>query len=142
MEEPTKIREHFEGPFGPPVALPQIAEAERRLGHELPDILKIHYAQYDGFKGPTNAPFFHSLRELVETTLWLRGEGYFPEFIQRSVAVGEDGVGAYWLIHLDRPDAIIDWDAEMEGEERIILDGNLTEAWLAGKRKYDEAQDS
>ena len=139
MEETAEVRKHFEGPFGPPVTREQMGAAELSLGHRLPATLKQHYAEYDGFKGPTDTSFLYSLEDLVKTTLWLRGEGYFPDFIQRSVALGDDGTGAYWLIDIEQPDKVIDWDAEMEGEEHVVLGGNLAEEWIARKTMYDDA---
>lgn len=139
MEETAEVRRQFEGPFGPPATQQQIEAAERSLGHGLPMNLKAHYAEYNGFKGPTNTDFLYTLDDLVRTTLWLRGEGYFPDFIQRSVALGDDGTGAFWLICIDQPDKVIDWDAEMEGEGHVVLDGGLAEEWIARKATYDDA---
>ncbi len=142
MKEIAEVRKHFDGPFAPPATPRQMEAAEHSLGHGLPMSLKQHYAEYDGFEGPTGARFLYSLEDLVKTTLWLRGEGYFPDFIQHSVAIGDDGTGAYWLIDIDRPGRIIDWSAEMEGEEHVVLGGNLAEEWIARKAWYDNAADS
>ena len=139
MKISADVRNHFDGPFGPPITQQQIDSAEQSLGHELPAPLKQHYAQYDGFKGPTETNFLYPLEELVRTTLWLRGEGYFPDFLQHSVALGEDGTGAYWVIDIKRPDKVIEWDAEMEGEEHVVLDRSLAEEWIARLIRYENA---
>jgi len=138
MERPEQIRELFEGSFAPPPSTVELSEAEKKLGHELPPILKQHYGFYDGFHGPTGAWFFYSLSKLVETTIFLRSESYFPEFLKRAVALGDYGVGPYWLIELERPEIIIEWDAEMEGEERILLEESLTDIWLGRKTWYED----
>ena len=136
MEDVDAIRQHFEGPFGVPATAEQLKDAEARLGHELPPLLKLHYAAYDGFKGPTTTDFFYSLEQLATTTLWLRREGYFPKFIQHSVALGDDGVGNYWLIDIEQPDVVIDWNAEMEREDRVLLAASLSQAWIERSRDY------
>ena len=138
MERPEQICESFEGPFAPPPSKEQFSEAERILGHELPQILKQHYGYYDGFHGPTGAWFFYSLSKLIEMTIFLRGESYFPKFLQRAVALGDYGVGPCWLIELERPEVIVEWDAEMEGEERVPLEGALTDIWLGRKKWYED----
>jgi hypothetical protein len=40
---------------------------------------------------------------------------------------------------MDRKDTVIEWDAEMEGDEHCILDGSLTDVWLAEKRLFELA---
>jgi len=137
MERPEQICESFEGPFLPPPSKEQLSETERKLGHELPQILTQHYGFYNGFHGPTGAWFFYSLSKLVETTTFLRGEGYFPKFLQRAVALGDYGVGLYWLIELERPEVIVEWDPQMGGEERVLLEGALTDIWLGRKKWYE-----
>jgi SMI1 / KNR4 family (SUKH-1) len=138
MESSSVVLETFDGPFGTPATDESISNAERLLGHALPSVLKQHYRAYDGFCGPTDTHFLYSLDKLVETTLWLRNEGYFPEFIKRAVALGDYGVGPYWLILIDNPDTIVEWDACMEGEEHLVLETSLTETWLARKIWYDD----
>jgi hypothetical protein len=99
----------------------------------------------NGFVGPTGAQFLFPLLEdaadparasLVGHTLFLRSEDYFPRFLSRIVAVGDDGTGPTWLILLDQPDKVALWDAEW-GEEFEWLDGSLLDVWLKAKAMYD-----
>src|SRR5579863_10236926 len=110
MFKPDEVRRAFpEGLFEPPVSLEAIAEAESLLGHELPTQLRSLYLNFDGFLGPTNAPFLHPLLErprpggesLVTFTLFFRSEPYFPEWLQHAVAIGDDGTGMGWFILLN-----------------------------------------
>jgi hypothetical protein len=94
------------GVFGAPCTEVEIATAERALGHKLPPILQELYRAFDGFVGPTGTQFLYPLLKsphkmktsLVEYTKFLRTEfrgskGYIPELLQRSVAVGDTGIG-------------------------------------------------
>ena len=139
MERPNDIRQRFEGPFGPPCTPAQVLQAESALGHPLPAILKTHYAHFNGFQGPTDTRFLYPLQTLVDTTLWLRREGVFPAFIQSAVAVGDYGVGSYWLILGDEPDTVVEWAATMEDDVYIVLQGALTDVWLAQQEWFDAA---
>jgi len=104
----------------------------------LPAALKAHYLAYDGFTGPAGERFFNSLAQMLATTLWLRGEQGFPEFLQQAVAVGELDDGPFWLILTGDPDRVVEWDAEMADEDRVSLESSLAETWLERKRRYDE----
>jgi hypothetical protein len=146
----SSVREAFDGRlFGPSVSTDQIAEAERVLGHELPPILRTLYGAFDGFAGPTNAPFMFPLlkgsafsqESLVSFTLFLRGEDGFPVFLQRAVAVGDNGTGASWLILLDKPNEVVRWDAEW-GDTYEVLEGPLLDVWCREKALYESLDQS
>ena len=91
MFDPKEVRSAFSnGDFGAPATLEAIATAERLLGHELPLQVRNLYLEFDGFHGPTNAPFLFPVLErprpgaesLVTYTLFFRGEDYFPDWLQ------------------------------------------------------------
>ncbi len=141
----AEVRQAFEGQtFGNPVPAQEIKLAEEELGFPLPQVLKELYAAFDGFAGPTDAPFFFPLRvassfsqeSLVSFTLFLRGEDYFPEALNDAVAVGDFGGGSSWFIKVSNPDQVLRWDAEW-GEEYEVLEGSLLDVWLAEKASYD-----
>lgn len=145
MSAAQRVQQLFHGfPFGPACRPNDIAVAEDRLGHPLPPILRDLYLQFDGFAGPTNAAFFYPLlvpssfsqAALVEHTLFLRSESYFPKFLHRAVAFGDYGIGPSWVIALDTPDRIIEWDAEW-GDDCEILEGSLFDIWKDKKEWYE-----
>ena len=144
MFKPEEVRSAFpEGVFREAATGEELAEAERQLGHHLPSQLRELYLSFNGFQGPTNAPFLFPLLErpgpsgesLVTYTLFLRGEGYFPNWVQRAIAFGENGTGAAWLMIIDESDRLVRWDAEWEDYEAV--DGSLLEAWKEEKALYD-----
>ncbi len=132
------------GDFREPVSASMLLEAETSLGHALPPLLRELYLAFDGFLGPTLAPFLFPLvtrpsemqESLVSFTLFLRSEDYCPDWLHRAVAVGGSGGGAAWFILLERPDAVVRWEAEW-GPEFEELDGSLLEVWLREKAKYE-----
>ena len=145
MVDPQAVRDTFAGfPFGTPCASAEIAEAEKRLGHALPAVLRGLYSAFDGFTGPTNAPFLYPLTRaprasattLVDFTLFLRTEGYFPTFVHRAVAVGDDGGGASWMVRLGAPHTVIRWGADW-GQGNENQGGPLRAAWREAKRLYE-----
>lgn len=144
MEDSGRIRQHFEGPLGDPATPAQVEHAQQRLGHALPRMRLQHDRTCDGFRGSTDAVFFHPLEQLVRTTLWLRGEGNFPTIIQKAVALGDHGIGngACWPVHLERPDAVPDRQAQMQGEEREVLPGTPTDAWLARQAIHEDGDNA
>jgi SMI1 / KNR4 family (SUKH-1) len=131
------------GVFGAPCTDLEIAAAERALGHKLPPILKDLYRSFDGFIGPTDAQFLYPLLKptdtmktsLVEHTQFLRSEDYFPQFLQRSVAIGDTGIGPCWIIEIDRAERILWWDAEW-GDEYEVVPGTLIDAWHRARDEY------
>jgi hypothetical protein len=135
-----------EATFGEPCSDEQIAQAETRLGHPLPPVLVELYRAFDGFVGPTNAQFLYPLcnaprdmiASLVEHTLFLRGEDYFPDFLKAAVAVGDMGTGTCWLILLEDPTRVVQWEGSW-GDDYEVLEGGLTDAWLSAKQLYDSA---
>jgi SMI1 / KNR4 family (SUKH-1) len=146
MSITEEVRRHFEG-FGPPCAPEDIARAEQELGHPLPAVLRELYLSFDGFPGPTGAGFFSPLLpgddpnsvSLVGFTLSLRGEDYFPRFLQRAVVFGGDGCGSNWGILIESPDEIFEWHPE-DGEEYSVVGGSPLDAWLRGKALYAETE--
>lgn len=138
MNIPQQIRKHFEGfPFGAACTPADIAKAEEQLGHPLPPLLTELYLNFDGFAGPTDAAFFYPLTSLVKYTLFLRTEDYFPRFLQRAVAIGDYGTGPYWVILIDAPDKILEWDAEW-GDDYETLEGTLVDVWKDRKEWYEK----
>ena len=144
MNIAQQIRELFEGfPFGAACTPSDVVKAEELLGHPLPPMLTELYLNFDGFAGPTNAAFFYPLltpssfsnTSLVEHTLFLRSEDHFPAFLQRAVAVGDYGVGPCWVILMDSPDRIIEWDGEWDDYE--ALEGTLVDVWRGKKELYE-----
>jgi hypothetical protein len=144
MFTPQQVRHAFpEGKFRPAASLGAIAEAERLLGHELPPQIKSLYLEFDGFKGPTDAPFLFPVLErpggrgesLVTYTLFFRGEGYFPAWVQDAVVLGDNGTGAAWFILLKEESQLVRWDAEWEEYEPV--EGSLLDAWYKEKAMYE-----
>src|SRR5262245_60588132 len=116
MSIASKVQQMFVGrQFGQPLSEHEIQLAEQELGHKLPQVLRELYAAFDGFAGPTNAPFFFPLRttssfsqeSLVSYTLFLRGEDYFPEALRDAVAVGDFGGGSSWFIKASKPSSAL-----------------------------------
>lgn len=137
MDNPSMVRDAFrEYAFGEPASVEMLDSAEARLGHRLPPVLREYFLAFNGFKGPTAADFFYTVDHLVEMTVFFRSEDYFPSFLHRAVALGDDGTGPCWLIRLDQPDIIIEWDAEW-GEDYEVLRGALADVWIARKAVYD-----
>jgi hypothetical protein len=132
-----------ESAFGPACTDLDIALAEKRLGHRLPSLVADMYRSFDGIRGPTNAQFLYPLNKapsetsasLVDHTLFLRGEDYFPSFLKRAVAIGDMGTGPCWLILLDEPTKVALWDGEW-GEDYERLDGSIVDVWRAATLLY------
>ena len=144
MFTPTDVRRVFPGnAFGLRVVAETFAAAERELGHALPSQLIDLYLEFNGFLGPTGAPFLFPLFDrsgtrgetLVSYTKFFRSEGYFPEWVQRAVVVGDNGTGAAWFMLLDEECKVVVWDAEWEDYESI--EGSLLDAWVKEKEFYD-----
>jgi len=136
--------------FNPACTNEDIGLAENLLGHSLPVPLRDFYLEMNGFVGPTDAQFSYpllqdetnlSLPSLVGFTLFLRSEDYFPDFLKRAVAIGDSGVGTYWLVLLDHPERVALWDATW-GEEFEWLDGGLLDVWSREKSMYDSIDQS
>lgn len=147
MSLAQEVRRNFEGSdFGPPCSPDDLERAEHELGHPLPPVLRELYLSFDGFLGPTAAVFFSPLFErddsagdsLVGFTLFLRGEDYFPRFLQRAVIFGGDGCGSNWGMLIDLPGVVFEWHPE-QGEDYSVLGGNPLDAWLKGKALYRES---
>lgn len=113
-----------------------MAKAEELLGHPLPPLLTELYLNFNGFTGPTGAAFFYPLPTLVEHTLLLRSEDYFPTFLRHAVAIGDYGTGSYWVILIDAPGNILEWDAEW-GDDYETLEGTLVDVWRGRKELYE-----
>ena len=144
MFKPEYVRKEFpDAAFNAPATADTIAAAERLLGHPLPVQLRALYLDFDGFLGPTNAPFLLPLLErprpggesLVTYTLFFRGEGYFPDWVHRAVVLGDNGTGMAWFLLLDEDDKLVVWDAEWEDYE--VVDGTLLDEWRREKQAYD-----
>ena len=140
-----EVRQAFSGQvFGQPVSAGEIQLAEEELGHALPQVLRDLYSAFDGFTGPTGAPFFFPLRtassfspeSLVSYTLFLRSEDYFPESLRDAVVVGDFGGGSSWFVKASNPEQVLRWDAEW-GDEYEILDGSILDVWLNEKAAYE-----
>lgn len=132
-------------PAGLPCTEEEIAFAEKKLGHPLPSAVRDLYRAMNGFLGPTESRFLYPLLDaaadssgtsLVGHTLFLRSEDYFPDFLAKAIAVGDDGTGPAWLVFLDQPDKVALWDAEW-GDEFEWLEGSLLDVWLKAKEMYD-----
>jgi hypothetical protein len=151
MEAPMslsqEIRRNFEGfDFGTPCTPDNLERAEHELGHPLPAVLRELYLSFDGFLGPTAAAFFFPLLRrdelagdsLVGFTLFLRGEDYFSNFLQRAVIFGGDGCGSNWGMLIDSPGVVFEWHPE-QGEDYTIVGSNPLDAWLKGKALYGKS---
>jgi hypothetical protein len=145
MSLSSELRKRFsEDKFGHPCDESQFVTAEKALGHLLPPILVDLYRNFDGFRGPTDAEFLYPLllprrstaTSLVEHTKFLRSADYSPRFIQRTVAVGDTGIGPCWLLEIDSPKRLLWWDAEW-GEDYEVVPYGLPEAWYRAKEDYD-----
>src|SRR4051794_6336330 len=119
MFKPEEVRSAFpDGVFRAPATPEEIAESERLLGHRLPPQLRDLYLDFNGFQGPTNAPFLFPLLErlsaggqsLVAYTLFFRGEDYFPEWVQRAIALGDNGTGIAWFLLVEEEERLVRWD--------------------------------
>jgi hypothetical protein len=144
MSRPEEVCIAFpEATFRAPATSEEVAEAERLLGHLLPPQLRELYLEFNGFQGPTNAPFLFPLLErpgprgksLVTYTLFFRGEDYFPEWVQRAIALGDNGTGTAWFMLVDEGDRLVRWDAEWEEYETV--EGSLLDAWVREKALYE-----
>lgn len=129
---------------GAPCSEAEFDQAEELLGHSLlSELLKL-YKIANGFRGPTNAAFLYPLLNkqtfnkgtTVQLTLYLRNDPSQPQFWNRAVAFGDDGVGATWGINLETEE-IFEWWAE-DGEEVSDLGFSVTNVWAAKCRWYDE----
>jgi hypothetical protein len=145
MSMAQEVRRSFEGfEFGPPCTHGDLARAERELGHALPAILRDLYLAFDGFLGPTAAPFFYPLLpggepeilSLVGLTLFLRGEDYFPEFLQEAVVFGDYGCGSHWGIRLNSPDELFEWYPS-DGHHYSVVEGNPMTVWVERRAWYE-----
>jgi hypothetical protein len=129
--------------FHPPASPDAVASAEQALGHPLPAPLRDLYSAFDGFEGPTNAPFMYPLLRapspmgaaLVPYTQFLRLECADVKWLHRAVAVGGEGVGPSWFILLDDPETIVQWDAEW-GDEYEVCSGTLLDVWIKSNALY------
>jgi hypothetical protein len=144
MTTAQAVRDAFpEGVFGSPASEADIAKAERVLGHALPSELRSLYVEFDGFLGPTNAPFLfpvlarpNSGREsLASYTQFFRAEEGMPEWVQRAVVLGDNGTGTGWFLLLDEGNRLVRWDAEWEEYE--VVDGGLLDEWRREKEFYE-----
>ena len=147
MSLAQEVRRSFEGfDFGPSCTPDDLERAEHELGHPLPAVLRELYLDLDGFLGPTAAVFFSPLLQrddlagdsLVGVTLFLRGEDYFPSFLQRAVIFGSDGCGSNWGMLIDMPGVVFEWHPE-QGEDYTVVGSNPLDAWLKGKALYEES---
>ena len=145
MNTSAQVRSSFpNSAFGPPVSAQVISEVEAELGHELPQVLRDLYLNFDGFMGPLNTPFLFPLRErptemqesLLSFTRFLRDEDYCPPWLHRAVAVGGDGGGSAWFVLLETPDCVVRWEAEW-GPEYEQLEGSLLDVWLSKKSVFE-----
>lgn len=144
MFKPEDVHQEFaNGVFRKPVTVAAIAQVEQALGHPLPDQVRSLYLEFDGFQGPTGANFLFPVLEratpgsesLLTYTQFFRSEDYFPEWLQRAVAVGENGTGATWFILLEERERVVQWDAEWEEYEEVK--GNLIDAWIEERKLYE-----
>jgi hypothetical protein len=132
-----------ESTFGSAVSEAEIAEAERQLGNKLPGELRDLYLEFDGFLGPTAAPFlFPILRQpqaggesLTTYTQFFRAEVGMPEWVQQAIVVGDNGTGTGWFILLSEGNRLVRWDAEWEEYEPV--EGNLLDEWRREKAFYE-----
>lgn len=144
MFKPEDVRQAFaNGVFRGPATAAAIVQVEQALGHALPDQLRSLYLAFDGFQGPTDANFLFPVLEqatsgsesLLTYTQFFRGEDYFPEWLQRAIAVGENGTGATWFMLLEEGERLVRWDAEWEEYEEV--EGTLLDAWIAERKLYE-----
>jgi hypothetical protein len=145
MSLAESVRNAFaESAFGAPVSSSELEEAEAALGHALPPVLRELYAAFDGFTGPTNAPFLFPLvhrpgprqDSALAYTDFLRAEIPSLEWLRTAVALGGPGTGSSWFVSILHPDQVWEWDAEW-GDEYEVLEGSLLDVWLAKKAMYD-----
>ena len=144
MFKPEDVRQAFaNGVFRKPTTATVIAQVEQALGQALPEQLRRLYLEFDGFQGPTGANFLFPALEratpgsesLLTYTQFFRGEDYFPEWLQRAIAVGDNGTGTTWFMFLEEKERLVRWDAEWEEYEEV--EGNLLDAWIAERKLYE-----
>lgn len=149
MFKPQDVRQVFpDGFFRRPATAAMIAQVETALGHALPDQLRSLYLEFDGFQGPTGANFLFPVLEqetpgsdsLLTYTQFFRGEGYFPEWVQRAIAVGDNGIGTTWFVLMGEGERLVRWDAEWEEYEEV--EGNLLDAWIVERKLYESVSTS
>jgi len=129
-----------EASFNDPCLDSDFTEAERRLGHALPEGLRALYRDFDGFRDSTDAPFFYPLlrprsassTSLVEQAEFLRGEDYFPAFVHDAVPIGIDGGGNYWLCFCDGTERIAQWRPSWGND---LEPEPLLESWARASRE-------
>lgn len=144
MFKPEDVHRAFaNGVFRGRAKAEALAQVEQALGHALPDQLHSLYLEFDGFQGPTDANFLFPVLEratpgsesLLTYTQFFRGEDYFPSWLQKAVAVGDNGTGTTWFILLEAPERLVRWDAEWEEYEEV--EGSLLDAWIAERKLYE-----
>lgn len=144
--EPADVRRHFAGyAFGEPCPESELVRAEALLGELVPDVLRELYRSFNGFAGPTSAPFLWPLFErrrgasaLVEMNLFLRHGSEFPRALMlQCLFYGDAGVGPSWGLKRDLPGKVILWDAEW-GDDFEVVGDDLLEVWMKEKRAYEE----
>jgi hypothetical protein len=129
--------------LGAPCAAASLAKAEARLGHAIPEQLRSLYLVFDGFLGPTNAPFLLPLLQparagaesLTSYTEFFRTEPGMPAWLQHAVVVGDNGTGTGWFVLLNEGNHVVRWDAEWEEFESV--EGNLLDDWCREKAFYE-----
>lgn len=131
-------------PHGSPVHDAEIREAEKALGHAVPEELLSVYRVANGFRGPTNAAFLYPLlspqpfndQTAVALTLGLRAEANQPSFWDRAIMFGDPGMMPCWGIEADSG-RLFEWWPE-DGDEITYLDGSILQLWARKEAWYDE----
>src|SRR5206468_2065299 len=97
-----------------PCSEEQLARAESLLGAPIPRMLRDLYSAFDGFEGPTNAPFLWPLFErqrgqgaLVEMNRFLRTDDFPEPLMSQCLFYGDAGTGPFWGIKHDLPGKVI-----------------------------------
>jgi hypothetical protein len=127
--------------YNPPASHELIAQAEARLGQQLPDWLRLIYVSFNGFSGPTEVRYLYSLdgaEGAAEFTLFLRSEDWCPSWISRAIIFGENGVGGTLTTHWAALDGdLIEW-CYADGEVFTALPCDLFEVWRREQEHWNE----
>jgi len=134
----------FAFPHGSPIQEAEIREAEKALGHAVPEELLSIYRVANGFRGPTNAAFLYPLlspqafndQTAVVLTLGLRTEAIAPGIWDRAVNFGDPGMMPCWGIEVDSG-KLFEWWPE-DGNEVTYLGGSILQLWNRKQAWYDE----
>ena len=130
--------------LGSPCSLAAIQDAEKELGHPLPQPLRVFYLACDGFRGPYHVELLWPLfgdNNLVRFNKFFRLEPYAPSWVGDVVFFGDDGVGGSvgrkWAFDWRHPTEVIEYMLQ-DGERKNIGGADAFEVWRRVQREFDE----